>query len=349
MLLSGSVAQSLTRIRDIARPLGERTNQLVGVGLVVGLNGTGDGDSLATKRPMMEMLQKLGNPVDINDITAKNVAYVSISARIGRNGARSGDLIDVQVSSANGAKSLAGGRLIASPLQSSSPENDDMIAMAEGLISVPNEDYPTSGVIYGGAVIEDDILYTYVTPYEQIGQGGYFTLVLDDEHADFQVARTVAMEIESEFSPPGDLPTNTGLNLPEVYFQDPKNLQITIPESQMDNAPLLIARILDLQLELPLPEAKVVIDRRSQTIAITGTVEIAPVSVMVGGVTIQITEPGDGTGDAAGGTGPETAGTTLRQLIAAMDQINIPIEQKMEAIYSIQRANCLLARLETKG
>ncbi len=358
MTMGAVDASGLTRIRDIARPLGERLNQLEGVGLVVGLNGTGDGnDSLATLRPMMELLRNMGNPVDLTDVNAKNVAYVSISARIGRNGARSGDLIDLQVQSINGAKSLAGGRLISAPLRSNSTFDDNVYAMAEGLISIPDEDIPTSGIIRGGAVIESDIFYHYVSRYEDVNRGGYFTLVLDDEHANFQVARIVKMEIEAEFSPPGNLTGENALALRQVHIQDPKNIQITIPPNQMDKAPLVIARVMDLPVELPQPEAKVVINRRTKTIAITGNVEISPVIVHVNGLTIQILNPepvptpaqpevkqSEWTAFDTGGNGS----VKLQQLITALDQLNVPVEEKINAIYALQRADCLLARVETE-
>ena len=113
LCLIPSFAQGLTRVRDIARPLGERINQLEGLGLVTGLNGTGDGDdALGTLRPMVELLNNLGNPAKIEDLDGSNIALVLVSATIGANGARNGDQIDVQVQSTNGAKSLRGGRLL---------------------------------------------------------------------------------------------------------------------------------------------------------------------------------------------------------------------------------------------
>ncbi len=136
LLMCASPAAGLTRIRDIARPMGERTNKLIGHGLVVGLKGTGDsGNTLVAVRPMREMLEKLGNPVDMADFAkAKNFAYVLITAELGRNGVRNGDKIDVRVHSMLNAKSLKGGTLVVAPLSSSNHIADDTLyGWAQGL------------------------------------------------------------------------------------------------------------------------------------------------------------------------------------------------------------------------
>ena len=162
-LLCNSVS-GLTRIRDIARPLGERANKLHGTGLVVGLNGTGDGgDSLMTMRPLAVYLRNLGNPVSAEELdNAKNVAFVQVTAELSRTGVRNGDQIDVYVSSIGGAKSLVGGKLIVTPLRSTNINDENVYAMAQGLITIMDPDVETSGVIKGGATVESDFLHQYV-------------------------------------------------------------------------------------------------------------------------------------------------------------------------------------------
>jgi flagellar P-ring protein precursor FlgI len=355
--LTGSFALAQTRVRDIARPLGERTNYFEGMGLVTGLNGTGDGDdALGTLRPMVELHNNMGNPVNIEDLDGGNIALVLISARISHNGARNGDQIDVQVQSTNGAKSLKGGRLFATPLRSNSHLDNTVYAMAEGLVTIPNDEVPTAGLVKGGAIIETDIFYNYITQYDNREEGGYFTLVLDDEHANFQVARIVRMEIEAEFAPPGDAIASAA-HLPQVYVQDPKNIQITIPPSQLDKAPMLIARVMDLPIELPLPEAKVVVNQRTKTIAITGNVEIAPVVVYVDGLTITVINPEPrpnpqqpqvSRSEWASFDTHRTENVKLNDLISALDRLNVSAQGKINAIFEIKRASCLLARLITE-
>lgn len=357
LCLIPSFAQGLTRVRDIARPLGERINQLEGLGLVTGLNGTGDGDdALGTIRPMVELLNKLGNPAKIEDLDGSNIALVLVSATIGANGARNGDQIDVQVQSTNGAKSLRGGRLYTALLQSNSSADDSVVAVAEGLITLPDSEVPTAGLIKSGAVVEEDIFYNYITEYDNRKEGGYFTLVLDDEHANFQVARIIRMEIEAEFAPPGD-GVALSLMLPQVYVRDPKNILITIPPSQLDKAPMLIARVMDLPIELPQPVAKVVINQRTKTIAITGNVEIAPVVVYVDGLTITVINPEPqptlrqpeiSQSEWASFDTHRSENVKLNDLISALDRLNVSAQGKINAIFEIKRASCLLARLITE-
>ncbi len=176
VLLTTQPAGALTRIRDIARPLGERENTLMGWGLVVGLNGTGDGgDVLITARPMLTLLQKLGNPpAGLEDLkNAKNVAIVMITARLNRNGVRSGDQIDVTVSSPGKASSLAGGMLLPTPLQSTNIKDDRVYAWAQGPISIPDNAHPTHGQVKSGADIEYDFFNHFVSQ-DEIGKRTFF-------------------------------------------------------------------------------------------------------------------------------------------------------------------------------
>ena len=145
------------KVADITRLSGQRREALVGLGLVVGLNGTGDGgDFLPAIKPLAGMLAKLQNPATAKELgDAKNVAIVMLTAKIPKDGVRSGDQLDVYAMSWGGASSLKGGRLFVTPLGPAVP-NPPVLALAEGALEIEDPATPTVGVIKGGAVREED-------------------------------------------------------------------------------------------------------------------------------------------------------------------------------------------------
>ncbi len=353
-------ASGMTRIRDIARPLGERNNKLIGKGLVVGLKGTGDGgDSLVTLKMMQVFLQKLGSPMELSELQdAKNVAVVVVTADLGRNGIRNGDKIDVQVSSLYNAKSLAGGMLIATPLGSMSHTDERVYAVAQGPVTLQDGQIPTVGLVAGGADVEENFLHNYVNVDPRTGRTS-FTLVLDDEQADFQTAKTVAMIINEEITAPGgrlamEEPGETPLEEPAAYVIDPKNIEVLIPPKLAGSPALFIARVLNMQVDLPDPEATVVINEKTGTIAITGNVQIAPSIVHVNGLMIRIVEPepqprpGMPLVQESQWTSFDTTGSKsvgIQMLIDALDRLNVPTKEKISALYELQALGALRARI----
>ncbi len=361
-------ADSLTRIRDIARPLGERNNKLLGWGLVVGLDGTGDGgDVLITARPLLAMLQKLGNPPQsVQDLKqAKNVAVVMVTAEMGRNGNLNGDKIDVRVSSLGKAKSLAGGNLLPCPLRSSNMQDDSVYAWASGAISLPDKNHKTAGVIKGGAEIEDNFVYSYISRDEVTGEY-YFDLVLDDDQANWQSAKAVAMEIEAMNTVPGSNQEQVAVAGAmgyerSAYAISPRDVRVKVPDKQALHPADYIARVMNLVVDLPNPEATIVINEKTGTIAITGNVEITPCTVHVPGLVIRIA--GDkATPSGAAGAGVngqpvvkqsewsrfDTTGSKrndIDDLTAALDQLNVPVQEKINAIYALRDIGALRARI----
>lgn len=370
-LVAGVVepALALVRVRDIARPLGERSNKLIGYGLVVGLKGTGDGgNALVTTKPLQVMLQKLGNAADVMELKdAKNVASVTVTAELGPNGVRNGDKIDIQVSSFYSAKSLEGGTLLATMLRSTNYQDSRVYAIAQGPVSIPNSVIPTVGVIQGGGDIEESYLHNYITQDQHSGRAS-FILVLNDEHANFQVAKTISMIINEEITAPAAnqggsvLKTEEQQSLLEARETlasviDPKNIEIVIPPKLARNPAPFIARVLDLQVDLPDPQAAVVINEKTGTIAITGNVEIAPSIVHVNGLLIRIMdpepkpEPGRPLLRESQWTKFDTAGSggvKIINLIEALDKLNVPTKQKINALYELQAVGALRARIITR-
>lgn len=352
---------ALTRIRDISRPLGERTNKLIGHGLVVGLNGTGDGgDSLVATRPLREMLEKLGNPVELEDLKdAKNFAYVVVTAQLGRNGVLDGDQIDVSVESVYGAKSLRGGTLLLTPLFGSNYEDDRLYAIAQGPVSIPDAENPTGGIVKDGADIETDIVYMYVDDEKYAGRS-IFTLVIDDDQANWQLAKAIADSVNEELAPvnmDGYMDEAGQAWAPPATVVTPKFVEVTIPAQQAAYAAPFIARIMNLTLNVPDPEAAVVINEKAGVIVLTGNVEIAPVIVHVNGLSIRVVEP---TPEPVAGQPQvkqsqwgrfdttDRGGVKLKQLMDALDQLNVPIEDKINTLHEIHRVGALRATIRTE-
>ena len=353
-------APGLTRIRDIARPLGERTNKLIGHGLVYGLNGTGDGgDALVAMQPLREFLQKLGNPVELSDLkNSKNVAYVMVTAELGRDGVQKGDKIDVHVHTVSKAKSLEGGTLVATPLMGLHYNDDHLYGWAQGPITIPDPELPTNGVVKNGADIEEEFSHNYVQEDSITGQS-YFTIVLDADNASWQVSKAVADIINEEVTAPGaaeyeNLEQAAVTVDPVAVPRDTKVIRVRIPPKLALNPTAFIARIMHLQVDLPDPEAVVVVNEKTGIIVVTGNVEIAPITITVKDLSIVVIKPEPEPNPAQPVVSQtewikfdtaQTSGVKIQQLMDALDQLNVPVLDKINVIYEINNAGALRARI----
>ena len=352
-------ADAMTRIQDIARPLGERHNIIVGTGLVFGLNGTGDGDQITTATAVQAWLRNAGNPVDsIDDIkNLKNVAYVTLSVDLSRNGINNGDELDVTVDSFGKASSLAGGTLFATPLYPPHDPGGTLYGFAQGKISLPNPKHPTSGIIKGGVTIEVPHQHEYVR-FDSTNSKFYFDLVLDEGFDNFQVAQQLVVDINAMNQIQGDQQNPDyaeAMRLAKAL--DAKTVRVYIPNKQVDKYTSYIARILNLPIEMPEPEAVVVISESSGTMAFGGNVEILPCVITVDGMNIQIVEPEPvpqpgvpivrNSEFAAFDTSQEST-LQLADLIDDLDQLKVPFQSKVQAIYRLQRGGWLKAKVITE-
>ena len=160
-LFFASSAQA-ARIKDIAKVQGVRNNQLIGYGIIVGLNGTGDSTkSDFTIKSVINMMQKFGLEVDAKQIKPKNVAAVMVTAKLPAF-AKEGDGLDINVASVGDAKSLEGGVLLQTPLRAA---NGQVYAVGQGPLSIggylasaggnsQQKNFPTTGIISNGAIVE---------------------------------------------------------------------------------------------------------------------------------------------------------------------------------------------------
>ena len=152
-----------TQIKELANIVGVRDNQLIGYGLVVGLNGTGDGStSKFTIQSLSNMLQGVNVKINPDDIKSKNAAAVMVTAKLPAF-ARHGDKLDIEISSIGDAKSLQGGTLLMTPLKG---VDGDIYALAQGPLSIGGKsagrsggNHPTVGTILNGALVEREVTY----------------------------------------------------------------------------------------------------------------------------------------------------------------------------------------------
>ena len=271
VLLSSAHAE---RIKDIATFEGVRDNQLIGYGLVVGLNGTGDSGNAAIQG-IVNMLKRLGITVTSDDIKSKNVAAVVVTAQLPPF-AKPGIKIDTLVSTIGDAKSLQGGTLLLTPLKG---PDGRVYALAQGPVSIGGfsaggeaatvqKNHPTAGKIPEGATIERE-------PPFALGNGESVRLFL--HKADFSTAYNIAKKI------------NEVLQGKYADPVDPSSVEITVPEEYKNNLVGLITRIEELDVKVD-SIARVIINERTGTVIIGENVRIAPVAIAHGSLAIQIKE-----------------------------------------------------------
>ncbi len=268
-----STAGLAVRIKDIARPQGARHNQLVGYGLVVGLDGTGDSAQMViTNQAVRNLVTRFGN-VPETAVKTKNVAAVVLTADLPPF-VKPGDTIDVTVSSLGDARSLRGGILLQAPLQGADGRT---YAVGQGPVSVGgftaggpgvqvSKNHPTVGRIPSGALVEAEVPM-------QMERDGAITLSL--LHPDYGTAVAVARAV------------NTALPEAEAVAQDAATVFAMIPTARYKNATEFLAAIGELMVSVDTP-ARIVINERTGTIVVGGPVTIAPVAVAHGGLTVEV-------------------------------------------------------------
>jgi len=334
----GAPADGQTVLRSICRVKGQEENVLQGLGFVVGLNGTGDGGRfLPTIRSLAKAMSLMGEPLGTNGLTelkdAKNVALVTVTATVPAAGARQGDRLDCVVSSIGSAKSLAGGRLFLTPLMGPDRTNPRVYAFAEGPLTLDSPTLATTGRIHGGCRLEEEF-------FNAFAQGGKIALVLDKDHADFQVAQDVA-DLINDFGQ-----KSIGLTLAKAL--DQTNVTVAIPPPYRDDPVDFVSQVLSLPMNQVQTGARVVINERAGSIVIDGDVEIGAVVVSHKNVTIE-------TGGAAAAGVPSgsfvpidlqpTPSPKLKALVAALNAVHVPPEDMIEIIKRLHRSGKLHARL----
>jgi len=265
------------RIKDIATFMGTSSNPLMGYGLVVGLNGTGDKDKTQfTVNTLSNLLDNMGIHVNPTDVKVKNVAAVMVTAKLPPF-ARVGSKLDIQISSIGDAQDLAGGTLLLTPLMG---PDGQAYAVAQGPLSTGGfsvsgqtgtsvqKNHPTVGFISGGASVEKEVTVHYTNLQ-------HLDLIL--RAPDFTTANKTVKEI------------NTSFGGPYARAVDATSIKLDVPPDYSDRIVELITRIENLEVQ-PDAVAKIVVNERTGTIVMGENVRISPVAIAHGSLTLQITE-----------------------------------------------------------
>lgn len=312
-LLLSLPAFSASRIKDIADFEGVRDNQLVGYGMVVGLNGTGDNIKSINfaKESLVSLLDSVGINSRDGQLKSKNIAAVMVTANLPAF-ARQGSRIDVMVSALGDAKNLQGGTLIATPLVGA---NGEVYAVAQGQVAVGGvsargatasvtKGVPTPGRIANGAIIENEIPFSL----ESLD-----TIRIALRNPDFTTARRVSDAI------------NAFLGEQTAKATDPATIQLDVPDQYKDKIVDLMTKIEQLQVQ-PDQTAKVVIDESSGIVVIGKDVKINRLAIAQGNLTIKITDM-----PIVSQPLPFSDGTTVTGVTSAID-INESVETKLSVL-----------------
>lgn len=277
LVLLPNAASAQSRIKDIVNFEGVRDNQLVGYGLVVGLNGTGDGldSAIFTRESLVGMLQRLGVNADDASLNTDNVAAVAVTATLPPF-SRVGTTIDVNVSALGNATSLLGGTLLVTPLVGADGE---VYSVAQGTLAVGGfsaqgaaetvvKGVPTSARIANGGIVEREI------PFEL---ADLRRMRISLRNPDFTTARRVSRAI------------NAFVGIDTTKVLDPSTIEMTIPDNFTGRVVELITDIEQLRVE-PDQIARVIIDEQSGIIVMGENVRVNRVAIAQGSLTIRVTE-----------------------------------------------------------
>ncbi|MCH8825009.1 MAG: flagellar basal body P-ring protein FlgI [Planctomycetes bacterium] len=350
--LGANYAQA-TSIQDLIRIKGHEKNVLTGLGIVIGLDGTGDESkkSLIAARPYAQLLRNLGNPVSSLEELAKadSFALVTVTMVIPATGVREGDQLDVSVDTMFNAESLEGGRLFMSPLRLPLPDSEGLqvLAIANGPVVIEGSN-PRSGKIRSGGKMLVDIRT------HPVSSNGVMGLVLNDHYAGYPNSTMIANAINEEFALDG---------YPDVAVaEDAKNVKILLPPGERQIPANFIATLLTIQVDPSLiqSKARIVINERQGIIAISGNVAISPIGIAHRGLSITTITPVPAATIAAPiyqesryvgmdtSDGTSRTSTRLQDLLAAFDQLKVPVEDQIAIIFEMKKTGALHAEIITQ-
>ncbi len=352
--LLGATVLLGARVKDMSQVEGDRDNQLVGYGLVVGLAGDGDSNALATLQSVANVLERSGLKIDPTLIKAKNAAAVMITADIAaflKPGAR----IDVTVASLGDAKSLQGGVLLQTPMIGA---DNQVYAVAQGPIALGGfvggaggaggatvqKNHPTVGIISNGAIVEREILSEFV-------RDGRLAFLL--HNPDFTSAARMAEAI------------NLAFDGAEAVARDSATVDMLLPEAYVGRDVAFLADVGSVEVR-PDALARVVINERTGTIVATAPVGLSQVAISHGSLTITIAQnltasqpgplsPGGQTAilpstqtnvsESKGGFTVVEDSPSVERLAVALNSLGVSTREMMAIFQTLKRAGALQAEL----
>lgn len=351
-----SSASGQARIKDIASVQGVRSNQLFGYGLVVGLEGTGDGSSsLFTVSSIVNMLRRHGINVPIDQTRVKNVAAVMVTADLPAF-AKEGSPIDVTVSSLGDAKSLQGGTLLQTPLMAA---NGNVYAAAQGPLSIGGFNFEAGGSkvqknhvnvgrIPHGGIVEREVPTT-------LTDGGTMQITLREP--DFTTASRMADAIRRQMP---------GVN---ALAMDAATVSVSLPANRQGDTIGFLAQVETVRLT-PDVQAKIVVNERTGTVVMGGNVRLAPGSIAHGAINIRVINtpkvvpsPPNSINpppplvvpqkdvevkEHAAQFAPISATTTVTQLVSALNNLGVTPRDLISILQAMHAAGMIAAEIEVQ-
>ena len=338
------------RIKDLASIEGIRENQLVGYGIVVGLQGTGDSQQTTfPTQTLASTLLRMGVSVPAASIRVQNLAAVFVSATLPPF-ARPGTKLDITVSSAGDARSLEGGLLLLTALYGA---DGKIYAQAQGPLvvggysvnvngNVKQFNHPNTARVPGGAMVERGV------PLELAGRREFSLLLAE---ADFKTAESMALRINRE------------LGRPAAHAVDSRRVDLEVAKGE--DVPALLGRVEGIEVPV-FPRAKVIVNERTGTVVIGGTVVLQPVSILHGGLSVnvvsqfEVSQPGplsSGTTQVVQQTRVEAQdkpvnrielkqGATVDDLVRSLQTIGASARDVISILQGMKSAGALEAEIE---
>lgn len=319
-LIANSFAAN--RIKDIADIKGVRDNPLVGYGLVIGLNGTGDGGGEITNNSLKKMFQTLGlDPVQ--EVSSANVAAVIVTAKLPPFG-RIGQKLDVTISSIGDASSLAGGTLLVTPLKGG---DGKVYAVASGALSIggltQGAKFATTGTIPQGGTIEREVDMNFNEKK---------SIRLSLKSPDFTTAARVVKTV------------NENLGGKFASASDSATVDLIVPPHYEKNLVNLVAIVENYRINQD-NKARIVINEKTGTIVAGGEITLNEVAISHGDLVLQVGKQAD-KGAQAGSLFLVERKTTLKDLVNALNTIGTSPEDLISIFQTLKRNGALIAELE---
>lgn len=335
-----SVRARAACVGDLVTIRGIKPNHLVGLGLVVGLRGTGDG-SAATRRAVARFIEASGLSFRDEEIAASNSALVVLTAELPPF-SRPGKRIDVTVSAPGAAASLKGGTLITTPLWAGSPR--DVYARAQGpVVCAGGDPAPVVGKVVRGGIVERSLPPCMLEVFERNLACGRVTLDLARPSA--RLAATVAEAVGAAFGGPRLGGRGPEERMVSARAVSPGEVDVVLSEAARSDPVGILAEILDVPVEVRLP-ARIVINSRTGAVAASGDIEVAPASVSVGTIFITIDERAGAPGEAGAANAVSlTKGAKLQTLIRKLSGIQVAPSDLAEILTALVAAGALQAEL----
>ena len=337
-------AAASVRLKDLASVQGVRHNQLVGYGIVVGLDGTGDGrNAVFTTNGLANVMRNMGINIDPQQIQVRNVAGVIVTAKLPPF-ARAGQYLDVTVSSMGDASSLQGGTLLATPLKGL---DNRVYAIAQGPVSIGGieaqgptpqgrqRNHLTVARIPAGASVEREVPLSFEQREE---------VVISLNTPDFTTVQRMTQVINGLLGPG------------TARASDGATVTVTVPPDYRDNEIALLAAIENLEI-VPDNAARVVLDERTGTVVMGENVRIRELALAHGNLNLQITAPLEGQEMLLPGEPPQVAGAnqrlvrmpegaTLGEVVRALNAVGVAPSDLIAIFQAMKASGALNAELE---